>query len=208
MIVGPGEAPCHIEQPVSRRIADAAAHRTERQHRLAVTRRAQDRRVEVGEAPDRQPVEIWKGRKRGVGFHAEHQAIGEHVIIAALKSHQEASRLGEAIDWQGQVDRARGRRQPGLRRVGGPVRVSAGIAHMAADIEAGPVVEAGDRRRFDRHRIDNREIRCMTIRHREEVCRRDADEANQNCFDVFAHSRRPTSASITGVTSHVPIRPF
>ena len=70
LIVGPGEATRHIKQPVSGRIADAAAHRAERQHRLTVTRRAQDRRVEIGEAADRQPVEIWKGGKRGVGFHS------------------------------------------------------------------------------------------------------------------------------------------
>jgi hypothetical protein len=152
LIIGPGEATRQIKQPVSGRIANAAAQRAERQHRLTVTGRTKDRRVEVGQTPDRQPVEILKGGKRGVGFHAEHHAIGQHVIVAALNPHEEASHLGEVIDRQGHADRAGGRWQSRPRRVGGPVRVSAGIAQMAAHIEPGPIVEAGDRRRLDRKR--------------------------------------------------------
>ena len=147
--------------------------------------------LKLDEAADGQSVDIGKGGKRGVGFHAEHDAIGQHVIIAALHARQEASRSRQRCPiGRNTCHRARCRRQSRLRRVGGPIRIAVGEAEMAADIEPGPVVGRRDRRRLQRHRIDDRYVSSVTARCRKNADCHDTTQRAQICFDKFDHRVR------------------
>ena len=104
LIVCPGEAAGGVEQPIPRRVADAAAHGAGRQHRFGEADGAECRRIEVEGTASREAEGIhahWqrlKGWKRCIHFGAEENAVRQHVIVAALQAGQKAPGLVEGID--------------------------------------------------------------------------------------------------------------
>jgi hypothetical protein len=150
LVVGPGETEGGVEQPVAGRKADAAAHRSGRQHGLPVSRSTKRWRGEIRNAADRKPVEVLKGGKGRIGLDAEHDAVGQHVIIAALNAHQEAAAFSEGVGRSVKTKPIRDRGRNAVERIGAPVRMSARKAGMPADIEAAPIIGRRRRRRLGR----------------------------------------------------------
>ena len=152
LVVGPGKPARRIKQPASRRVADATAHRTGREHSFAEILRAECRRREIRAAANRKAGKAWKVRERRVGFAADENAVRQHVIVAALDSRQKASGFVKRIDRLIEACRAR---DAGCRPVGGPPRT----ADVAARIKAVPVISRageGNRQSLRHHNCRRR----------------------------------------------------
>jgi len=73
------------------RIADPAPHRAEGERVLAVPLRAERGRRQRRGAADGESRRASKARERGIDLRAEHEAVRQHDIVAALQALEEAS---------------------------------------------------------------------------------------------------------------------
>ncbi len=153
LVIGPGKPAGRIKQPASRRVADAAAHRTGREHGFAEILRAECRRCGIDTRSRAQPrMRLRKIRECGVRFTADENAVRQHVIVAALDAREEASRFVEGVD---SLINWRGAGRPRRR----PVRRAKRAADMAAGIETVPVISGaseGNRQSLRHHIVVGR----------------------------------------------------
>ena len=118
MRVSPGDAAGDVRHEPVEGIADAAAHRAD----------IVERGVE-GHRRTRQCRAVKRPRERRIGFDAEHDAVGELAVVAELIAAAEpgcAVRQDDALLGQ---------------RIGAGSEARVAVAEMAADIEAGPLVD-------------------------------------------------------------------
>src|SRR5215468_3445354 len=122
---------------MARRIANTAAQRARSQHGLAHSGVAKRSRGEIRTAADGETGWIGEGGKRAVGFDAEHYAARRHVVVAELNTVERTIAFGESIRGSVEAEGNPDRCATGNR---GRPFASRGQSHMAANIEACPVV--------------------------------------------------------------------
>ena len=115
------------------RVADAAAQRAGKLDLLRIARRAGRSRGEGRRAGD-------GVGKRDVGLDAEQPTRRRHIIVAGLETREIAAHAVEGIEAVEQVERAVLRRTRRSRRHRRPTGRTGGVADMAADIDAGPII--------------------------------------------------------------------